>query len=106
MASGTAERDAAVEMAERIAGEKRVTVGADKGYDTRGLVREMRERNVTPHVSENTNRKGGSALDRRTTRHAGYRYPSHEYHLARGDRSPILAACRGLKKSDASYGGN
>ena len=54
MASGTAERDAAVEMAERIEGEKRVTVGADKGYDTRGLVREMRERNVTPHVSENT----------------------------------------------------
>src|SRR3984893_4868302 len=37
MASGTAERDAAVEMAERIAGEKRVTVGADKGYDTRGF---------------------------------------------------------------------
>src|SRR5450631_4544068 len=72
MASGTAERDAAVEMAERIEGEKRVTVGADKGYDTRGFVREMRERNVTPHVSENTNRPGGSALDRRTTRHAGY----------------------------------
>jgi IS5 family transposase len=72
MASGTAERDAAVEMAERIAGEKRVTLGADKGYDTRGFVRNMRDRNVTPHVSENTNRNGGSALDRRTTRHAGY----------------------------------
>jgi len=72
MASGTAERDAAVEMAERIEGEKRVTVGADKGYDTRGFVRQMRERNVTAHVSENTNRNGGSALDRRTTRHAGY----------------------------------
>ena len=52
MASGTAERDAAVEMAERIEGEKRVTVGADKGYDTRGFVREMRERNVTPRVGE------------------------------------------------------
>ena len=64
MASGTAERDAAVEMAERIEGEKRVTVGADKGYDTRGFVREMRERNVTPHVSQNTNRPGGSAIDR------------------------------------------
>src|ERR1700678_2755302 len=72
MASGTAERDAAVEMAERIDGKKRVTVGADKGYDTRGFVGEMRARNVTPHVSENTNRPGGSALDRRTTRHAGY----------------------------------
>ena len=72
LASGTAERDAADEMAERFDGEKRVTVGADKGYDTRGFVRHMRDRNVTPHVSENTNRNGGSALDRRTTRHAGY----------------------------------
>ena len=54
MASGTAERDAAIEMAGRIEGKKRVTVGADKGYDTRGFVREMRDRNVTPHVSENT----------------------------------------------------
>jgi transposase len=72
MASGMAERDAAVEMAERIEGDRRVTLGADKGYDTRGFVRQMRERNVTPHVSENTLRSGGSALDRRTTRHAGY----------------------------------
>jgi hypothetical protein len=72
MASGTAERDAAVEMAERIDGEKQVTVGADKGYDTRGFVREMRARNVTPHLSQNTNRRGGSAIDGRTTRHAGY----------------------------------
>ena len=75
-ASGTAERDAAVEMAERIEGEKRVTVGADKGYDTRGFVRDMRERNVTPHVSENTHRPGGSAIDGRTTRHAGYQSAS------------------------------
>ena len=49
-----------------------MTVGGDKGYDTRGLVGEMRERNVTPHVSQNTNRPGGSAIDGRTTRHAGY----------------------------------
>ncbi len=70
--SGTAERDAAVRMAERIEGDQRVTVGGDKGYDTRGLVGEMRERNVTPHVSQNTNRPGGSAIDGRTTRHAGY----------------------------------
>jgi transposase len=70
--SGTAERDAALSMAERIAGENRVTVGADKGYDTRGLVGALRERNVTPHVSQNTNRSGGSAIDGRTTRHAGY----------------------------------
>lgn len=72
LASGTAERDAAVEMVERIDGEKRVTVGGDKGYDTRGFVREMRERNVTPHVAENQNRPGGSAIDGRTTRYPGY----------------------------------
>jgi hypothetical protein len=72
MASGTAERAAAVERAERIEGEKRVTVGADKGYDTRGFVREMHERNVTPHVSQNMNGPRGSAIDDRTTRHAGY----------------------------------
>jgi IS5 family transposase len=71
-AEAEAERDAAVQMTERIEGDQRVTVGADKGYDTRGFVREMRERNVTPHVSQNTNRPGGSAINGRTTRHAGY----------------------------------
>ena len=72
LCSGSAERDAALEMTGRIAGEQRVTVGADRGYDTRGFVREMRYRNVTPHVSQNTNRPGGSAIDGRTIRHAGY----------------------------------
>jgi transposase len=72
LCSGTAEREAALQMAGRIAGKERVTVGADKGYDTQEFVQEMRERNVTPHVSQNTNRKGGSAIDGRTTRHAGY----------------------------------
>jgi transposase len=72
LCSGTAEREAALQMAERIEGDHRVTLGADKGYDTRGFVGEMRDLNVTPHVSQNTNRPGGSALDGRTTRHAGY----------------------------------
>jgi IS5 family transposase len=70
--SGTAERDAALQMAGRIKGDQRVTVGADKGYDTQGFVQEMRDRNVTPQVSQNTNRPGGSAIDGRTTRHDGY----------------------------------
>ena len=70
---GTAERDAAKSMAERIAGTKRVTIAADKGYDTRELVAEMRAMNVTPHVAQNDKRPGGSAIDARTTRHAGYR---------------------------------
>lgn len=71
--SGTAERDAAMLMAERIEGTERVTVAADKAYDTKGLVAAMRELNVTPHVSQNEKRPGGSAIDGRTTRHAGYK---------------------------------
>src|SRR5580658_2688761 len=70
--SGTAERDAALLMAERIEGGGRVTLAADKGYDTRDLVADMRAMNVTPHVAQNVKRRGGSAIDRRTTRHAGY----------------------------------
>jgi hypothetical protein len=49
-----------------------VTLAGDKGYDTRDFVREMRHMNITPHVAQNTSRSGGSAIDGRTTRHAGY----------------------------------
>lgn len=59
-------------MAARIEGVGRVTLAADKGYDTRNLVGGMRAMNVTPHVSQNLNRNGGSAIDGRTTRHDGY----------------------------------
>jgi transposase len=71
-ANGTAERDAGLVMLEQIPGEHRVTVGADKGYDTRDFVAECRNLKVTPHVAQNTKRSGGSAIDERTTRHAGY----------------------------------
>jgi transposase len=71
--SGTAERDAAMIMAERVEGTERVTLAADKGYDTKDFVSEMRGMNVTPHVSQNTKRPGGSAIDGRTTRHEGYK---------------------------------
>ena len=70
--SGTAERDAAMLMAVRIEGDGRVTVGADKAYDTKDFVGVMRDLNVTPHVAQNENRPGGSMIDGRTTRHAGY----------------------------------
>jgi transposase len=70
--NGTAERDAALLMAERIAGQGRVSIAADKGYDTRDLVAELRGMNVTPHVARNEKRAGGSAIDARTTRHSGY----------------------------------
>lgn len=71
-AYGTAERDAALLMAEDIPGNGRVTLGADKGYDVHEFVGELRHMNVTPHVAQNdTNRR--SAIDQRTTRYDGYR---------------------------------
>ena len=71
IATGFAEREAAIEMADAIAGIKQVTLGADKGYDTRDFVAQLRDRNVTPHVTMNTTNRS-SAIDQRTTRHPGY----------------------------------
>jgi transposase len=71
-ANGTAERHAGMLMLEQLAGVQRVTVGADKGYDTKDFVLECRHLNVTPHVAQNVKRNGGSAIDARTTRHEGY----------------------------------
>ena len=70
-AHGTAERDAALVMMETIPGDQPVTVGADKGYDTKDFVAEARNLRVTPHVAQN-NKGRKSAIDGRTTRHAGY----------------------------------
>src|SRR5579864_1740707 len=70
-ANGRAEREAAMLMAEAIPSGKRITLAGDKNYDTREFVRELRGMNITPHVAQNdTNRR--SAVDQRTTRHAGY----------------------------------
>ena len=71
-ANGTAERDAALVMMERLGGTEPLTVGGDKGFDTFGFVEECRHLRVSPHVAQNLNRRGGSAIDGRTTRHAGY----------------------------------
>ncbi len=70
-ANGYAEREAAVTMLERsVSGCG--TLGADRGYDTRGFVAALRARGVTPHVAQNDRRRR-SAVDGRTTRHRGYR---------------------------------
>jgi transposase len=71
-ANGRAERDAALIMLEQVPGDGQITVGGDKGFDTQEFVSECRHMNVTPHVAQNTNRAGGSAIDARTTRHSGY----------------------------------
>lgn len=70
-ATGTGERESAVRMLARRRGGRRVTAGADKGYDTRGFVTELRAQRVTPHVAQHTAGRR-SAIDRRTTRHPGY----------------------------------
>ncbi|MBU4599611.1 MAG: IS5 family transposase [Proteobacteria bacterium] len=72
-ATGTAERQTALAMLEQsLPGSKRITLGADKGYDTWKFVTLCRILKVTPHVARNTGRKGGSSIDARTTRHEGY----------------------------------
>jgi IS5 family transposase len=70
-ASGYGERAAALEMLGQVAVTRRVTVAADKGYDTQDFVEAVRLLQVTPHVAQNTSKRS-SAIDRRTTRHAGY----------------------------------
>jgi transposase len=73
-ATGTAEREASVEMvkAKRQQKRGRLTLGGDKNYDVAEHVATLRKLQVTPHVAQNTERRGGSAIDQRTTRHAGY----------------------------------
>lgn len=76
-ATGTAEREAALELADRHCPSGRVTLGADKAYDVEAFVDALRERRVTPHIAIDGNvRKSGiprkTAIDRRTTRHIGY----------------------------------
>ena len=69
-ASGTAEREAALSLLGQP--HKRATLGADKAYDTQDFVAGLRAQGVTPHVAQNDKRRGGSAIDGRTTRHPGY----------------------------------
>jgi transposase len=72
-ADGHGERDAALTMIQRLPGTHRVTLAADKAYDTRDFVADLRGMRVTPHVAQYTptpHRR--SAIDARTTRHPGY----------------------------------
>ncbi len=71
-ATGKAEREVAAELLAALPGTRKRTVGADKNYDTAGFVADCRAMNVTPHVARNEKRAGGSAIDGRTSRHAGY----------------------------------
>ena len=70
-ADGHGERDAALVMIQRRPGPHRITVAADKGYDTRDFVAGLRAMDATPHIARHTTGRR-SAIDGRTTRHAGY----------------------------------
>ena len=78
-ATGTAERDQALELIDRHRGgcTRRITLGADKAYDVTDFVGELRSRSVTPHIAidghlSKTGKPRKTAIDRRTLRHAGY----------------------------------
>jgi transposase len=72
-ANGTAERDTAISMLDDcLPGTERITLGGDKGYDTRDFIERCQERKVTPHVAQNISARRSSAIDGRTTRHPGY----------------------------------
>jgi len=68
-ASGRAEPEAALVMVAAIPGWHRITLGADKGYDRKALVEQLRDHQVTPHLAC----KPTTIIDARTTRHPGYR---------------------------------
>lgn len=70
-ATGTAEREAALAMLERMNGRHRITLAADKAYDVADFIGKLRALNVTPHVAQNNSNRR-SAIDGRTTRHPGY----------------------------------
>jgi transposase len=71
LATGRAEREASVKMMKRVKRARRSTLGGDKNYDTQEHVEALRELGVTPHVAQ-SNRNRRSAIDDRTTSHAGY----------------------------------
>jgi Transposase DDE domain len=79
-ADGRAERDAGLLMLHgqwKRAPWRRRTIGADRAYDIQEFIDVTREVGCTPHVAQNLNRPGGSAIDGRTTRHAGYVMSQH-----------------------------
>lgn len=109
-ATGTAERDIALDLLTTLPGRKKRTVGAYKNYDTADFVKRCRGLKVTPHVARNDNRPGGSAIDGRTSRHDGY-------HVSQRNRKRVeepfgwgktvglirQVKCRGLEKVNSVF---
>ena len=107
-ATGTAEREAAKTMIENHApgSARRLTVGADKAYDTADFVADMRQMCVTPHVAQN-NKGRASAIDARTTRHQGYAVSQKKRKLieeAFGWGKTIGGLARAMRRGKARMG--
>jgi hypothetical protein len=106
-ADGYAELDVAERMLSDVARPNvRITVAADKGYDTRGFVNACRTMNVTPQVAQNIKRTGGIAIDGLTTRHLLRGQPAQAQmdravpRLGHDDQpDPPGPWCRGWRKS-------
>ncbi|MBM4073342.1 MAG: IS5 family transposase [Planctomycetes bacterium] len=77
LATGTAERETGLQLVDRRPGRRRITLGADKAYDVRQFITDLRSRKVTPHIAVDghvriSGKPRATAIDRRTTRHRGY----------------------------------
>jgi transposase len=97
LATGTAEREAALAMLARQPGRHRATLGADKAYDVADFVAALRALNVTPHLAQNTSGRR-SAIDRRTTRHPGYAL-SQRLRKRIEEAFGWIKTCGGLRKT-------
>lgn len=109
-AGGMGERAAALAMLDTVPGSQPKTLGADKAYDTSDFVADCRGRNIVPHVAQNDMRRGGSAIDARTTRHDGYRVSQTirkriEEHFGWGKTVGRIrqTVYRGLKRVDQHF---
>lgn len=114
-ASGTAEREAALAMLDRRTGRRRITLGADKAYDVRQFVEDLRVRAVTPHIAidghfSKTGKSRATAVDRRTTRHPGYAISQRcrkrieeVFGWAKGSAGLAKVKLRGRAKVDAVF---
>ncbi|CAG2405441.1 transposase, IS4 family protein [Burkholderia sola] len=109
-ADGFGERASALRLLDCVPGRHAKTLGADKGYDMRDFVRDCRARKVTPHVARNDTHQGGSAIDGRTSRHAGYGISQVirkriEEHFGWGKTVGRIrqTAYRGLKRVDQHF---
>jgi len=115
LATGMAEREATLAMLDRRAGRGRITLGADKAYDVRQFIKDLRARRVTPHVAidghlSSTGTPRSTAVDGRTKRHPGYQLSQRcrkrieeVFGWIKGSAGLAKVKLRGRAKVDAAF---